>query len=265
MFGNRGIWTAGWKAEVAHNPRPWEIFADRPFERDVWELYNTDKDFNELHDLAKSNPKKLEEMKQLFDAEAKRNNVYPLRPSPDAMTQTIVVRDRLKANKGHFEYAGDTVGRIPALLAPPVLNRSYTITAEIEPATAAANGVIVAEGGGDAGYSLYLKNGVPVFCYNYFDEEYSFVRGADPLPPGKATLRFVFTRTGNNTGKGTLFVNDRQVGEGEIPHTVPARHSVTETFDIGRDEGSQVSTEYQGLSRFPGKVGKVVFDVSTQN
>ena len=66
-------------------------------------------------------------------------------------------------------------------------------------------------------------------------------------------------------GKGTLYVNGKAVGEGVIPHTVPARHSVTETFDIGRDEGSQVSRETPGLSRFPGKVGKVTFDVSLKN
>lgn len=265
MFGNRGIWAGGWKAEVAHNPRPWEIFADRPFEQDVWELYHTDRDFNELHDLAKSNPKKLEEMKKLFDEEAKRNNVYPLRPAPDAMTQVIVAKDRLKANQGHFEYAGDTVGRLPALLAPPVLNRSYAINAEITPAADRATGVIVAEGGGDAGYALYLKDGVPVFCYNYFDEETTFIRGSASLPAGKSMVRFEFTRTGPNTGKGVLSVNGQAVGEGVIPHTVPARHSVTETFDIGRDEGSQVSREYPGLGRFPGRVGKVTFDVNLKN
>lgn len=129
-------------------------------------------------------------------------------------------------------------------------NRSYTITAEIEPASATASGVIVAEGGHDTGYSLYLKNGVPTFCYNYFDEEYSFIRGTAPLSAGKATIRFVLTRTGNNTGKGTLFINGQQVGEGVIAHTVPAHHSGTETFDIGRDEGSPVSNEHHGLSRF---------------
>lgn len=265
MFGNRGIWAGGWKAEVAHNPKPWEIFADRPFDQDVWELYHTDQDFNELHDLAKRNPKKLAEMKQLFDAEAKRNNVYPLRPAPEAMSQVIVLKERLKANQGRFEYAGDTVGRLPALLAPPVLNRSYTINAEIEPAKAGATGIIVAEGGSDAGYSLYLKEGVPVFCYNFFNEEHTYIRGTAPLPAGKATVRFEFARTGPNTGKGTLYVNGQAVGEGVIPHTVPARHSVTETFDIGRDEGSQVSRETPGLSRFPGRVGKVTFDVSLTN
>ena len=67
MFGNRAIWADGWKAVTLHGNRmPWEANVVIPFEDDVWELYHVAEDFSENNDLAKENPQKLEEMKQLL-------------------------------------------------------------------------------------------------------------------------------------------------------------------------------------------------------
>jgi arylsulfatase len=51
---------------------------ENSFDNDVWELYNLNEDFNERNNLAKKYPEKLEELKKLFDDQAKENNVYPL-------------------------------------------------------------------------------------------------------------------------------------------------------------------------------------------
>lgn len=87
IFGNRAIYKDGWKAGVAHRPNSIDLFtyADEPKttiqndpDTEVWELYNLNEDFNELNDLAKKHPEKLKQLKDLFDAEAAKYNIYPL-------------------------------------------------------------------------------------------------------------------------------------------------------------------------------------------
>lgn len=87
IFGNRAIVKDGWKAGAAHHPNPLDFayYKGEPqpafvndAEKDVWELYNLNEDFNERVDLAKKNPEKLKELKDLFEQEAAKYNIYPL-------------------------------------------------------------------------------------------------------------------------------------------------------------------------------------------
>ncbi|MBF4472380.1 arylsulfatase [Flavobacterium sp. HJJ] len=89
IFGARSIYNDGWKAAAEHHPNSIEVkeaLADKSkanllnadFDKDVWELYNINEDFNERKDLAKKYPEKLAELKKLFDEQAKKNNLYPL-------------------------------------------------------------------------------------------------------------------------------------------------------------------------------------------
>lgn len=85
IFGSRSIYYNGWKAAAAHHPdnidfdfKPGETIADKSFDQDVWQLYNLNDDFNEVHDLAKKFPEKLAELKKIFDQQAAKNNLYPL-------------------------------------------------------------------------------------------------------------------------------------------------------------------------------------------
>jgi arylsulfatase A-like enzyme len=88
IFGARSIYNDGWKAGTAHQSSidVKEALVDKTkagllnadFDKDVWELYNINEDFNERKDLAKKYPEKLAELKKLFDEQAKKNNLYPL-------------------------------------------------------------------------------------------------------------------------------------------------------------------------------------------
>lgn len=87
IFGNRAIYKDGWKASAAHHPNSLDLFTfageskpsfDGDPDKDVWELYNLNEDFNELNNLASKHPEKLKELKALFDADAAKYNVYPL-------------------------------------------------------------------------------------------------------------------------------------------------------------------------------------------
>jgi arylsulfatase len=94
IFGSRSIYHNGWKAEALHNTaffNPSRNIADtaRSYEKDKWELYNLDKDFNERIDLAAKYPEKLKELQALFDEQAKTNNIYPFIDWDDVFKQRI--------------------------------------------------------------------------------------------------------------------------------------------------------------------------------
>lgn len=270
LWGNRGIWADGWKAVVLHNPEPWNLlnYANLRIDDSNWELYHTSTDFNELDNLAQSNPVKLEEMKRLFDQEARRNNVYPL--TPDSMAeQNARFENMIRKTGGRFEFQGGA-RRLPESIAPPVLGRSFTIDADVQPGTASDTGVIVAMGGEMGGYALYLKEGVPMFCYNSYGEFSDCIRGNRALQPGMTSrLRFAFDHDDNSTGlqaitaggEGTLYIDDRQIGQGVIRRTNLRIFSVSESFDVGRDDSSTVSSDYPPATPFPGHIGKVVYQI----
>jgi len=54
-------------------------------------------------------------------------------------------------------------------------NRSWTATASISVPDGGADGVLFNLGGHGGGWSFYLKAGVPMFCYNLFGIEQSYV------------------------------------------------------------------------------------------
>ena len=78
MFGNRGIYYDGWTAVTRHSI-PWELTAEStPFNDDVWELYDTNTDWTQAHDLAAEMPEKLAELQRQWLIEATRYQVLPL-------------------------------------------------------------------------------------------------------------------------------------------------------------------------------------------
>jgi len=98
IFGSRSIFKDGWKAETYHHPDFFDMVSAftnktapvaRDFDKDVWELYNLNEDFNERIDLAKKYPEKLETLKALFDEEAKRYNIYPFIDWDDVLHRRI--------------------------------------------------------------------------------------------------------------------------------------------------------------------------------
>jgi arylsulfatase len=147
-----------------------------------------------------------------------------------------------------------------------VKNRSSTITAEVDAPAGGGNGTILAQGGRFGGWSLYVKDGVPGYHYNFLGLQQFDVRSSKPLAPGKSTLRYEFAYDGGGPGKGgtgTLFVNDEKVGEARIPHTQAGIFSADETADVGVDLGTPVveAIGSEHASRFTGHIPKVTVEV----
>jgi hypothetical protein len=148
-----------------------------------------------------------------------------------------------------------------------VKNKSKTITAEIEvSAGKVANGTIIAQGGRFGGWSMYVKNGVPAYSYNFLGLERSTIAAKAPLRPGKSIIKFEFAYDGGGAGKGgigTLFVNGAKVAEGRIKRTQPGIFSADETADVGIDLGTPVveAIGAEAKSRFTGRIPKVTVEV----
>ncbi|WP_133989759.1 arylsulfatase [Dinghuibacter silviterrae] len=95
IFGARSVYKDGWKAEVYHHPdildlsRPGgpDTSIHRDYDKDTWELYHLDEDFNEQVDLASKYPEKLAELKAQFETDAKRYNIYPFIDWQDVFTR----------------------------------------------------------------------------------------------------------------------------------------------------------------------------------
>ncbi|MCH8334844.1 MAG: arylsulfatase [Proteobacteria bacterium] len=262
MFGNRAIWVDGWKAVTLHaNRMPWDVNVVLPFENDVWELYHVAEDFSESTNLAEQNPEKLAELIEIFDEEAWKYNVYPLY---DDMIQRLgAQQDRLFGDQKEFVYFAPGAIRIAEKSSAPVKNRAHTIETQID-LQGHEEGVIAAVGGMTGGYTMFIKDHRLYYDYNFLDGVHYVLRSS-PLPKGKTDLKFNFIKTHPFGGTGELYVNGEKVDEVEMPQMHIATYSLAETFDIGRDTGTQVSDLYTGIFKFEGELDRVIITVSDDN
>ncbi|MGD2078356.1 MAG: arylsulfatase [Chloroflexota bacterium] len=269
MFGNRGIYHEGWTAVTRHST-PWLLTEMPSFAEDEWELYDTTKDWSQANDLSKQMPEKLRDLQQLFLVEAAKYNVFPLDDRrSERFDASIAGRPDLPAGRKTMTlYPGMT--HLTENTVLNVKNRSHTITAEVEIPEGGASGVIIAQGGRFAGWSLYVKDGAPKYVHNWFDSDYYYVGGESKLPTGTVNIRYHFTFEGNapgGGGTGELYVNDEKVAEGRIDKTVPFIFSADETLDVGGDLALPVTDDYpEGASnQFSGKIHWVRIDLEEDN
>jgi len=262
MFGNRAIWVDGWKAVSLHAKRmPWDVNVVLPFEQDEWELYHVAEDFSESTNLAKKHPEKLKELVEIFDEEAWKYNVYPL--YDDMIKRLGAQQNRLFGDQKEFVYYAPGAVRIAEKSSAPVKNRAHTIETRIDLKGDEA-GIIVACGGMTGGYTMFIKDNRLYYDYNFLDGVH-YILKSPQLPKGKTDLKFNFIRTKPFGGKGELYVNDKKVDEVEMPQMHISTYSLAETFDVGRDTGTQVSDLYNGIFKFNRKLDRVIFTISDEN
>jgi arylsulfatase len=269
MFANRGIYHEGWYACTTPPAPPW-LLGTAKLPEDVvngykWELYNLKEDYSQFNDLAAKMPDKLRELQELFMVEATKYNVFPLDNS--VLPRIIAPRPSATAGRDLFTYSGVMPG-LPYSDAPSILNKSYTITADVEIPEGGGEGMIATMGGRFGGYGLYLLKGKPVFTYNFVDLERFRWEGQQPLTPGKHTVVFDFKYDGPGFGKGgsgILKVDDLEVATKQVPHTIPFLMTVDETFDIGMDLRTPVDDkDYQVPFRFNGKIAKLTIKLGPE-
>ncbi|MEW9670012.1 arylsulfatase [Ammoniphilus sp. 3BR4] len=251
VTGHRAIYHDGWRAIAFHKKGD-------PYEKDKWELYHVEKDYAEVHDLAAQYPDKLKELQDLWWEEAKQYNVLPI---TDIFIEGFksIPEDSSRARDTFVYYPG--MSHLSDSASPPIMDRSYTISIPIERSKTSEQGVLIALGSHESGYTLYIKDNKLFYDYNAGTAIYRVESNVE-VPRGKAVVRYEFKRTAPNKGVGTLYINDKKVGEASIDQTIPYKTSF-EGLDIGRDTLYPVSPNYADRDEFTftGSIERVVYDL----
>jgi arylsulfatase len=246
IMGNRGIYHDGWTAQTKHRT-PWDVVGKAPeFSADVWELYDTTKDWTQSNNLAKANPEKLAELQQLFLIEAARYNVLPMDDrAAERMNPVLAKRPTLVQGDSQKLYPGMT--RLGENVALSVKNRSFTLTAEIEIPDGGADGVIVTQGGRTGGWAVFVERNKLGFHYNFCGLERTTLLAETPMVAGLHKVEMAFAYDGGGVGKGgvaTISVDGKAAGSAKVARTHPLYFSFDEGLDVGVDTGMPVYEGY---------------------
>jgi arylsulfatase len=264
MLGCRAIYHDGWKA-VAFHPMGMmyddERDPDAPFDEDPWELYHVAVDPSESHDLAATEPERLQTMIELWWQEARQNDVLPLDNRP-----LFAILNPRPTNRRDMEVYTYRPGGspVPESVAVNVRNRSHTITAHVDlPSGVVPEGVLLAMGNVLGGFSLHLLDGRLRYVHNLYGTRRDVIASDVVVPEGSHELSFVFTRTASFTGTGSLQIDGTEVATGTIEHFTPVSFSYTGGgITCGYEAGPAVGEGY--TAPFPCNAGlsRVVVDVS---
>jgi arylsulfatase len=275
MFGDHAIYHDGWIASTKVMRPPWNVLGGVGATPDQypWELYDLRSDWTQTNDLAKSNPRKVKELSDLFWKEAKKYQVLPL--DATVATRLVVPRPSITAGRNTFVWTAPLTGT-PYGDAPSVLNASYNFKAEIEVPQGGAEGMLITTGGRFAGYGFYLLKGKPVFNWNLVGLKHVKWQGPEALAPGKHVLEFDFKYDGlgaatlafndmsgiGRSGTGVLKVDGKVVDTQKMEHTIPLILAWDENLDVGSDTGTSVDdADYQTPFTFTGKIGKITLSI----
>ncbi len=272
VIGSRAIYKDGWWACSRLDKLPWDMSPQTMSkwgpgsnwdpDKDKWELYYLPDDFSQANDLAEKNPEKLEELKQVFWAEAERNRVLPLLGCMAVFFNIMPPMPTVT----RFTYASD-VQNVTRGLVPRIYGRSYAIEAEITVPEGGAQGVLVANADFIGGWGLWVdEQGYLKHTYSLLGVETYKQTSTKPLPTGDVTVKMLFEIDAPKPGSGgkvTLWANDEQIGEGRIDKTIPMTPTSYAGMDIGRDNGLVVDLDYEDKApyAFTGKIKQVVFDL----
>jgi arylsulfatase A-like enzyme len=260
LGGNRGIYKDGWWGAARHTV-PWQFGTATDPAEDKWELYNLESDFSQNKDLAELHPEKLKELQELFDQEAKRNQVYPLSTGLNVGSLFDPTRPSPVKGRSEFVYRAG----VPPLLgaAVPPLIGGHTITAQLIIPEQGADGVIVAQGGAQGGYALYVKHGHVVYEHNAFGKVLSTLTSSIPLPKGPVTVTFEFKKEKLSLwggGTGILSINGKPAGETKIQKVGLA---FFDRFEVAGKTSSPTSPEYKVPNTFTGELKEVKISLAS--
>jgi arylsulfatase len=263
IMGSRAIYHDGWMAS-AFGPRiPWVPgvppgIKEWTPDKDTWELYNLEEDWTQANDLAAKMPEKLQALKEIFLVESTKNKVLPV--GGGLFVPLFHPELRVAPPYTEWTFPGDMV-RMPEFCAPTLGNKPNVVTIEAE-VPANANGVLYKLGGNSGGLTLWAEDGVLCYEYNLFIIQRTQIRSTKKLPPGKVTIEvdtaYVVPRPGGPL-RITLKANGQNIGEGQIPISVPLLFTANDCLDIGQALGSPVSLNYRKKApfKFNGKINQV--------
>jgi arylsulfatase len=263
MLGSRAVWHKGWKAVSVHPT----IAGWGHFDRDRWELYNTEKDPTEAHDLAADEPVKLQEMINHWFHLAGMYNGLPLLDRTAVEVLADPTRPQVAPPRDRYIYYPDAA-EVPESAAANIRNRNYSIAVNVDVESEDAEGVLFSHGARFGGHALYVKDRKLKYVYNFVGSKEQKIESTKDVPIGQVVLSAAFVKESDGlptTGTLSLFINDEKVGEGQIM-TQPGNFSlVGEGLNVGRDPGEPVTDDYSGTRPYAftsGTIKEAIVDVS---
>lgn len=263
VLGNRALYHEGWLASTRNRTRvPWGDLVSRATETspELWELYDLETDYSQSRDLASERPDELEKLKNLFYAEAGRNQVLPISGRPAGQAPFPALGE----GRHEVTYHAGAIGLAESAV-PELKNRDHRVIADVIVPEGGAQGVLATQGGVVAGWALYVTSeGNPAYAYNLFGKTITTVVGAKALTPGEHRIEIRFNYDGGGYGRGAdldLRVDNKRVAEGRLERSVPGFFSIDETFDVGTDTGSPAGN-YPALFDFTGDLKSVTLRTS---
>ena len=278
MMGHRSIYQDGWRAVC-----PWPgtsfteagMFFGAPIDKDKlteldargWELYNIEQDVAENHNLAADNRAKLIEMIAAWYVEAGKYHVLPV--DSRGVQRFADERPQIAlARTSYTFYPGTQM--VPVNAGPQVLNRPFSITADVEIPEGGAEGALLSAGDVQGGFAFYVQGGKLQYVYNYVGSQFNHIESNVAVPQGRHKLRFEFEVTGKpdmKTGKGApgrgqLYIDGKLVGQADIPLTMPLSIGLAGGIVCGADTGSPVWDKYRPPFKFTGTLYSATVDVS---
>ncbi|WOK37525.1 arylsulfatase [Sphingomonas sp. C3-2] len=257
QMGNRAIYKDGWWAGALHSV-PWNYQRSEDFSADRWELYNLSKDYSQATDLAMKHPEKLREMQALFDREAKANNVYPLNNS-FGKNGFGGEQPRLLDGRKDFVFRPGFPG-MPAAQAPD-FSLSHRIAARIMVEDRSPEGVLLANGGNQGGFLLYVQDGHVVFENNYRGGAHrQKLISTRALPKGMVDVVYEYDADpkAREQGEARILINGELAGNARITHfSPPTFTSEYDTLTIGRAPNAKIGETIAGPSEFSGTLESV--------
>jgi arylsulfatase len=260
MMGTRALWSQGWHVVAQRAPQQGGTAAD--LLNDTWELYHSDEDRSELHDLADQHPDKVKELVNLWYVEAGKYDVLPLdNRSLEDLIKEMPVADVPEG--GIYRYYPQT-SPVPEFAAAEIRGRSFKILAQVEVTDADAQGVLIANGARFGGHTLFLKDRKLWYVSNFLGipPEQQLV-SPDDVGVGAHVLGMEFSKEshgehGEAIGTATLYVDDLAVAKSGWK-TQPGHFALCgEGLTVGRDSSDPVTKEYGPPFAFTGGRIKVV-------
>ena len=252
MLGSRALWKDGWKAVALHAP----LGGKGNFDKDTWELYNTDIDRSESNNLAKKYPDKLKELINDWNQEAAKNLVLPL---DDRSAIEVLGTERPSSEEPRDQYVYyPGTSPVPEGVAVNVRGRSYKIVADVDVKDANASGVLFAHGSRFGGHSLFIKDKKLHYVYNFLGiaPEQKFTSNTT-ITPGKHVFGMEFNRekagpNGESIGTMKLYIDGKEIASGPM-RTQTGKFTLSgDGLCVGFDSGDAVSKEYKTPGTFKG-------------
>ncbi len=248
--GDRAIWADGWKAVTKH-------VAGSDYDKDVWELYDTDGDFSEVDDLSGRHPELLARLVELWHQEAARDNVLPMEDDLLTLYQNAVPKPRRR----YRFYPGMT--RLDRLSAPDIRSYDSRLRAEVRLLDDRAQGVILASGDSGAGYELFMQDGILRFVYVYTRFERYVLESPQRIGPATTSLGLRIKTASDGSAHVGMLVDDAQVASVQLPAMWQV-YAPNSGVRCGENRHAPVSRDYEAPFVFDQGLHRVIVELDLE-